>query len=63
MDKLPPISLVVALVGIAVSLLHSVWAALNIVECVAGHVLTGGVETMALVDGKVLIVSMWMVCL
>ena len=55
------------LVGIVVGLLHSVWVALNTVECVAGHWLIGGDETMLFMDtikeGKVLMVSMWMVCL
>ena len=57
----------VTLVGIVVGLLHSVWVALSTAECVAGHWLTSGDETMLLVDtikeGEVLIVSMWMVCL
>ena len=34
------------LVDLVVHLLHSVWVALNIAECVAGHWLTGGVETL-----------------
>ena len=50
-----------------VHLLHSVWVALNTAECVAGHWLTGLVETMVFMgtmpEGKVLIISMWMVCL
>ena len=32
--------------GVLVGLLHSVWVALNTVECVAGHMLTGGVTIM-----------------
>ena len=55
------------LVNLIVHPLHSVWVALSTVECVAGHWLISGDETMLLVDtikeGKVLIVSMWMVCL
>ena len=50
-----------------VGLLHSVWVALNTVEYVAGHELTGGVTTMpfggTVQDTKALIVLMWMVCL
>ena len=46
---------------------HSVWVALGIAECVAGHWLIGLVETMHFLgtgqDTKVLRVSMWMVCL
>ena len=52
---------------LVVHLLHSVWVALNIVECVAGHWLTGLVGTMVLmgiiVKDGVLMLSMWMVCL
>ena len=48
-------------------LLHSVWVSLNTVECVAGHWLTGGVITVLfmgiIMTGKVLMVTMWMVCL
>ena len=55
------------LVGKVVGPLHSVWVALSTVECVAGHWLTGGVITMLFMDtiegGKVLMISMWMVCL
>ena len=55
------------LVGIIVHLLHSVWVALNIAECVAGHWLTGMVIMLlfmgTIIVGKVLKVSMWMVCL
>ena len=52
------------LVGILVHLLHSVWVALSIAECVAGHWLTGGVITMVLMDiGATLRAAMWMVCL
>ena len=55
------------LVNLIVHPLHSVWVALSTAECVAGHWLTSGDETMLLVDtikeGEVLIVSMWMVCL
>ena len=51
------------LVSIIVHLLHSVWVALNTAECVAGHWLIGGVETLPFWEGKVLMVSMWMVCL
>ena len=32
--------------GILVGLLHSVWVALNTVECVVGHKLTDGVRIM-----------------
>ena len=56
-----------ALVGIVVGLLHSVWVALSTGECVAGHWLTGLVITMlfwgTIGEGKVLMVTMWMVCL
>ena len=55
------------LVVIVVHPLHSVWVALSTVECVAGHSLTGSAVTMPFVEtmpeGKILIVSMWMVCL
>ena len=50
-----------------VHLLHSVWAALSTVECVAGHWLTNGVKTLlfmgTITTVKVLMVTMWMVCL
>ena len=50
-----------------VGLLHSVWVALNTVEYVAGHELTGGVTIMPFLDTmertKALTVTMWMVCL
>ena len=50
-----------------VGLLHSVWVALNTVEYVAGHELTGGVTIMPFLgtmqDTKALMVTMWMVCL
>ena len=50
-----------------VGLLHSVWVALNTVEYVAGHELTGGVATLPFMDtiqdAKALMVTMWMVCL
>ena len=50
------------LVRIVVHLLHSVWAALNTAECVAGHWLTGLVETLPfsdiMLEGTVLMVSM-----
>ena len=50
-----------------VGLLHSVWVALNTVEYVAGHELTGGVITMpfggTIQVAKALMVTMWMVCL
>ena len=50
------------LVVAIVHLLHSVWVALNIAECVAEHWLTGLVETLLFWDiipeGKVLMVSM-----
>ena len=53
--------------GTLVGLLHSVWVALNTVEYVAGHELTGGVGTMPFMgtiqDTKVLMVTRWMVCL
>ena len=55
------------LVGKVVGLLHSVWVALSIAECVAGHWLIGGEKTMLFMDtikgGKILMVTMWMVCL
>ena len=55
------------LVVLVVNLLHSVWVALNTVECVAGHRLTNGVQTMlfwgTLGETKVLKISTWMVCL
>ena len=55
------------LVLVVVHLLHSVWVALSTLGCVAGHWLTGGVITMLSIDtmhwGKVLMVTMWMVCL
>ena len=55
------------LVSIVVHLLHSVWEAFSTVECVAGHWLTSLVKTMLFMDtiegGKVLMVSMWRVCL
>ena len=56
------------LVITVVHLLHSVWVALNTAECVAGHWLTGLVGTMVFMgtmdtNNKVLMVSMWMVCL
>ena len=50
-----------------VGLLHSVWVALNTVEYVAGHELTGGVITMpsmgTIYYTEALMVPMWMVCL
>ena len=51
-----------------VGLLHSVWVALNTVEYVAGHKLTSGVKTMPFMvtiqdTTKVLMVTIWMVCL
>ena len=56
-----------ALVVLVVHSLHSVWVALSTVECVAGHWLTGLVETMLFMDTgmvkMVLMVSIWMVCL
>ena len=55
------------LVVIAVGPLHSVWVALSTAECVAGHGLTGLVETMLFMGTgivtMVLMVCMWMVCL
>ena len=56
------------LVLIVIHLLHSVWVALNTAECVAGHWLIDLVITMLFMGimeeaGKVLIVTMWMVCL
>ena len=55
------------LVILIVHLLHSVWVALSTVECVAGHWLIGLVITMLLggimTEGKVLMVSMCVVCL
>ena len=63
------------LVLLIVGVLHSVWVALNIAECVAGHWLTGTVGTVVFMDtiiedhiletfAKVpLRVTMWMVCL
>ena len=55
------------LVGIVVHLLHSVWVAISTVECVAGHWLIGGDKTMLFLDtmeeGKILMVTMWMVFL
>ena len=60
MDELP-------LGGIVVGPLHSVWVAFNTAECVAGHRLTFLVRTMlslgTIGKGKVLMVTMWMVCL
>ena len=51
----------------AVSLLHSVWVALNTIEYVAEHELTGGVILVAfmgtVIITKALTVIMWMVCL
>ena len=48
-----------------VHLLHSVWV-VNTTECVAEHWLTGGVIILLFMDtkvtGRILIVSMWMVC-
>ena len=56
-----------ALVGLVVGLLHSVWVVLSTEECVAGHWLIGLVITMLFMDtiteAMVLMVSMWMVCL
>ena len=50
-----------------VGLLHSVWVALNTVEYVAWHELTGGVITLPFMGiihtTAALTVSMWMVCL
>ena len=55
------------LVGIVVHPLHSVWVALSTAECVAGHWLTGLVDAMLFMDTggvtKVLMATMWMVCL
>ena len=55
------------LVSIVVHLLHSVWVALNMAECVAGHWLISLVKTMLfmgiIIAGKVLRVTMWMVCI
>ena len=55
------------LVLIVVGLLHSVWVALSTVECVAGHWLTGGDETLPFMhtieEGKVLMATMLRVCL
>ena len=55
------------LVGVLVHLLHSVWVALNTVECVAGDWLTSGVVLMlfmgTMVKDGVLMLNMWMVCL
>ena len=52
------------LVSIVVGPLHSVWVALSTAECVAGHWLTGGEITMhfmdTMVEGEVLMVTMWM---
>ena len=49
-----------------VGLLHSVWVALNTVEYVAGHELTGGVTIMPFIGTirreDALMVLMWMVC-
>ena len=56
-----------ALIGIVVGPLHSVWVAFSTAECVAEHWLTGLVGTMLFMDtikeAKVLMVTMWMVCL
>ena len=38
--------------AVFVGLLHSVWVALNTVEYVAGHELTGGVEIWAFIGGR-----------
>ena len=55
------------LVVIVVYPLHSVWVALNTVECMAGHWLIGLVQTMLfmgiIIAGNILMVVMWMVCL
>ena len=55
------------LVYILVHPLHSVWVALSTAECVAGHWLIGLVETLPfwdiIIEGKVLMVSMCVVCL
>ena len=63
------------LVLLLVEVLHSVWVALNIVECVAGHWLSDMARTVVFMGtiiedhfletfAKVpLRVSMWMVCL
>ena len=55
------------LVFLIVHLLHSVWVALSTVECVAGHWLTGGDETLPFMhtieEGKVLMATMLRVCL
>ena len=55
------------LVNRVVHLLHSVWVALNTVECVAGHWLTSLVGPLVFMGtvlaGMVLMVVMWMVCL
>ena len=55
------------LVVIVVHPLHSVWVALSTAECVAGHWLTGLVDVMLFMDTggvtKVLMATMWMVCL
>ena len=55
------------LVVLVAHLLHSVWVALNTAECVAGHWLTGFVILLVfmgtMLEGKVLMINMWMVCL
>ena len=55
------------LVEVVVGLLHSVWVALSTGECVAGHWVISGDETMLFMDtidgGEALMVSMWTVCL
>ena len=55
------------LVDVIVHLLYSVWVTFNTAECVVGHWLIGGVETMlfwcTIGETTVLKVSMWMVCL
>ena len=55
------------LIEIDVGPLHSVWVALSTAECVAGYWLTGSVGTLVFMDtgsnAKVLMVTMWMVCL
>ena len=54
------------LVNLIVRPLHSVWVALSIAECVAGHWLTGGDKMVLFMgimeEGKALMVTMWMVC-
>ena len=55
------------LVIIVVHPLHSVWVVLSTGECVGEYWLTSGEKTMLFMDtmeeAKVLMVTMWMVCL